>query len=194
MVVRTGVAAMMMPLALLGTGALPARADVRPLPSGSEPVLALGRFASYTPGQAAVTYDAKLVPAGAAAAVAYLPAADGHAYVQLRVHGLVPGHRYGAHVHANKCGAKGEDAGPHYQHVQDPVAPSTDPKYANARNEIWLDFTTDAQGAGAARADMDRRFTDRHPHSVVIHAEHTHTQPGHAGQAGPRLACIDVDF
>ncbi|WP_424536037.1 superoxide dismutase family protein [Sphaerisporangium viridialbum] len=194
MVVRNGLAAMLLPLALLDTGACFARAQAEPVRNSQEPVLALGRFAAYGAGQVAVTYDAKLVPTGAAAAVAYVPAGDALAYVQLKAHGLLPNRKYGAHVHNNKCGAKGEDAGPHYQHTQDPVTPSTDPKYANARNEIWLDFTTDAQGNAFSRSAMDRKFTDRHPHSVVIHTEHTHTGPGHAGQAGARLACIDVDF
>ncbi|MEU8266394.1 superoxide dismutase family protein [Sphaerisporangium sp. NPDC049002] len=194
MVVRNGVAAMLLPLALLDTGALVAKAQAEPVSTGSEPVLALGRFGAYVPGQVAVTYDQKLVPAGAAAAVAYVASGDALAYVQLKAHGLLPNRKYGAHVHNNKCGAKGDDAGPHYQHTQDPVTPSTDPKYANARNEIWLDFTTDAQGNGSSRAAMDRKFTDRHPQSVVIHAEHTHTGAGHAGQAGARLACVDVGF
>jgi Cu-Zn family superoxide dismutase len=194
MAVRTGVVAMLMPLALLETSTFFMDASAEPVRSSTEPVLVLGRFAPYAPGEVAITYDAKLVPAGAAAAVAYVPASDGHAYVLLRMQGLQPNRKYGAHVHANKCGAKGEDAGPHYQHVQDPVTPSTNPKYANSRNEIWLDFTTDARGTGSARSAMDRKFTDRHPQSIVIHAEHTHTQPGHAGQAGARLACVDVGF
>jgi superoxide dismutase, Cu-Zn family len=194
MVVRTGVAAMLMPLALLDTGTFLAKAQAEPIRAGAEPVLALGRFAPYVPGQVAVTYDPKLVPSGAAAAVAYLPSGDGVAYVQLAAHGLLPNRKYGAHVHNNKCGAKGEDAGSHFQHAQDPVTPSIDPKYANPRNEVWLDFTTDSSGNGFSRSAMDKKFTDRHPHSVVIHTEHTHTGPGHAGQAGARLACVNVDF
>ncbi|MET8144974.1 superoxide dismutase family protein [Sphaerisporangium sp. NPDC005288] len=195
MAVRAGVMAMVMPVTLLGGGAMAsARPQPEPLSRGPEPVLALGRFAGYGPGQTAVTYDPKLVPSGAAAAVAYVPTADGHASVQLRAQGLLPNRRYGAHVHTNACGSKGEDAGPHFQHVQDPKTPSTDPKFANPRNEIWLDFTTDGQGNGFSRAALERRFTDRRPHSVIVHADHTHTDPGHAGQAGARLACINVDF
>ncbi|GGK71479.1 hypothetical protein Sme01_26450 [Sphaerisporangium melleum] len=190
---RAGMMAMVIPLAVLSQGAVPAGPS-RERPS--EPVLVLGTFAGYKPGQVAVTYDPKLVPAGAAVAVAHVPPGEGAGTgsVQLRVQGLQPGRKYGAHVHTNACGAKGEDAGPHYQHMRDPVTPSVDPKYANPRNEIWLDLATDAQGNGASRAVMEQGFRDRHPHSVVIHAEHTHTGPGHAGQAGPRLACVNVDF
>jgi Cu-Zn family superoxide dismutase len=194
MAVRTGLVAMLMPFTLLDPGATLTKPDSVPIGRGSEPVLALGRFQSYTPGQAAVTYDPKTVPEGAAAAVAYLPAGEGRANVQLRVSGLVPNRKYGAHVHTNRCGPKPEDAGPHYQHQKDPVTPATNPKYANPRNEVWLDFTTDARGNGFAQTTQDWKFGDRHPHSVVIHTEHTHTEPGHAGTAGARLACINVDF
>ncbi|GII87426.1 hypothetical protein Ssi03_54160 [Sphaerisporangium siamense] len=184
-------------LAVLGTGAAApgAHSGHDPVrPAGQDPILTLGRFGPYTAGQHATTYDAKLVPPGAVAAVAYLPGADGHSVVQLRLHGLLPDHSYGAHVHMKPCGAKGEDAGPHYQHKQDPKSPSTDPAYANAGNEVWLDFTTDAHGDASARAALDWKFTDRHPRSIVIHAEHTHTGPGRAGTAGPRLACVTAEF
>ncbi|MEV6985669.1 superoxide dismutase family protein [Sphaerisporangium sp. NPDC051017] len=198
MAVRAGMVALLLPVTLLSTGAALPGAHGRQAPvrstSGQDPILALGRFGPYTAGQVATTYDQKLVPAGAAVAVGYLPGNDGHSIVQLRVNGLLPNHSYGAHVHMKPCGAKGEDAGPHYQHQQDPKTPSTDPKYANARNEVWLDFTTDAHGDASARSALDWKFTDRHPRSVVIHAEHTHTDAGHAGTAGPRLACVNADF
>ncbi|RCG32324.1 superoxide dismutase [Sphaerisporangium album] len=190
--------ALLLPVTLLSTGAAYSGAQSGRDPvrsaNGQDPIVALGRFGPYTSGQQAIAYDQKLVPAGAAAAVAYVPGSDGHSIVQLRVSGLLPNHSYGAHVHTKPCGAKGEDAGPHYQHNQDPVTPSTNPKYANARNEVWLDFTTDARGDASARSALDWKFTDRHPRSVVIHAEHTHTDAGHAGTAGPRLACVNAEF
>ncbi|WP_248958060.1 superoxide dismutase family protein [Sphaerisporangium perillae] len=194
MAVRAGVVAMVMPLTLLSAGAVSAERQSRPMSRDTDAVLALGRFGVYGPGQAAITYDPKLVPTDAAAAVAYVPAAGGGGSVQLRAQGLLPNRAYGAHVHTKSCGAKGDDAGPHYQHVQDPVTPSTNPKYANPRNEVWLDFTTDARGNGFSRSALEHGFGDRHPRSVIIHTEHTHTDQGHAGQAGARLACINVDF
>ena len=70
--------------------------------------------------------------------------------VTLAVTGLQPGRRYGAHAHTKPCGSDGKDAGPHFQFKPDPVSPSVDPAYANNVNEIWLDFTTNATGAGHA--------------------------------------------
>ncbi|WP_214409467.1 superoxide dismutase family protein [Sphaerisporangium fuscum] len=186
--VRVGVAAVVMPLAMVGAGAMPAGAAPDP-----EPVIAVGRFMPYSNDQTTITYDPKLVPSGATAGVAYLPGRDVSS-VRLQVQGLLPDRKYGAHVHTKRCGAKPEDAGPHYQHKQDPVTPSTDPRYANARNEVWLDFTTDAHGNASSVSTLNWKFTDRHPQSIVIHADHTHTDPGHAGTAGARLACISVNF
>ena len=78
----------------------------------------------------------------------------GRARSRLHVKGLEPDTEYGAHAHANAAAAStGADAGPHFQHVVDPVLPSVDPAYANPRNEIWLDLTTNAAGNGVAKAD-----------------------------------------
>lgn len=74
------------------------------------------------------------------------------------------------------------------------MKPSVDPVYANPRNEIWLDFSTDRLGTGFARSTVDWTFGARRAHSVVVHETHTHTNPGHAGTAGARLACLDVAF
>ncbi|GAA1519361.1 hypothetical protein GCM10009677_60820 [Sphaerisporangium rubeum] len=187
MAVREGVVALLVPLGLLTTPAT-APADERGM------ALAVGRFEPYAQGRDAITYDRKLVPAGAVAAVSYMPVGDGRTQVMLRTRGLLANHKYGAHAHVNTCGAKADDAGPHYQNMKDPKTPSTDPKYANPQNEVWLDFTTDAKGNGLATSAVAWRFTDRQAKSVVLHAEHTHTDAGHAGQAGPRLACLNVDF
>jgi superoxide dismutase, Cu-Zn family len=153
-----------------------------------------GTFTAYAPGTHAVTYRPDLVPAGARAHVFSLSAAHAGTTTMLVVAGLRPGRAYGAHAHAQPCGATGDAAGPHFQHAPDPVKPSVDPAYANPRNEIWLDFTTDRLGTGFARSAVDWTFDTRRARSVVIHETHTHTDPGHAGTAGPRLACLDVDF
>ncbi|MBE1500081.1 Cu-Zn family superoxide dismutase [Amycolatopsis lexingtonensis] len=153
-----------------------------------------GTFTAYAPSAHAVTYRPGLVPAGARAHVFSLSAAHAGTTTTLVVTGLRPGRAYGAHAHAQPCGATGDAAGPHFQHVPDPVKPSTDPAYANPRNEIWLDFTTDRLGTGFARSTVDWTFDARRPRSVVVHETHTHTDLGHAGTAGARLACLDVDF
>ncbi len=164
-------------------------------------VAASGTLASSGP---AFSYDATLAPVGATMRVDawYLP--SGHTVVVLRVRGLVPNREYGSHAHTNACGATGAVAGPHFQQVPQIPAPSAgppvvpiDPAYANADNEIWLDFTTDSKGRGWAIAVQDWQPSDRRPASVVIHLEHTHdgTDPTlPAGTAGARLACLSVGF
>lgn len=142
----------------------------------------------------ATTYDVALVPAGATGAVS-ATSGDGTTTVKLEVGGLLPDRTYGAHAHTKPCGAVGKDAGPHFQYLPDPVQPSVDPMYANPRNEIWLDLTTDATGAGTATSTVDWEFTaDRRAQAVIIHAMPTATEPGKAGTAGERPACITVKF
>lgn len=151
------------------------------------------KFESYSATAKAVTYDAK-VPSGAKVTVVSVPTIGGGTTVLLKLKGLLPNRAYGAHVHVKKCGAAPADAGPHYQNVVDPVQPSVDPAYANPRNEIWLDVHTDGNGFAYTSSTVDWQFTDQHAQSVVVHNEHTHTKPGEAGTAGPRLACVNVAF
>jgi Cu-Zn family superoxide dismutase len=152
-----------------------------------------GRFEKFSATAEAVTYDAK-VPEGAKVTVLGVPTVGGRTTVLLKLKGLLPNRAYGAHVHVKKCGAAPADAGPHYQNVADPVQPSVDPAYANPRNEIWLDVHTDGHGFAYTSSTVDWQFTERHAQSVVLHNEHTHTKPGEAGTAGPRLACVNVLF
>lgn len=145
-------------------------------------------------GGTGVTYDPVLVPVGSRGAVSAESGEEGTT-VTLAVRGLEPDHAYGAHAHSQPCGPTGDAAGPHFQHQADPVQPSVDPVYANPGNEIWLDLTTDASGAGTVTASVPWTFdADRRAGSVVIHAMPTATAPGEAGTAGPRAACISVDF
>jgi superoxide dismutase, Cu-Zn family len=142
----------------------------------------------------AITYDEGLVPAGARVAV-QSRSGEGTTTVMLAVRNLAPNRLYGAHVHSASCGERSEDAGPHFQYSVDPVQPSVDPTYANPQNEIWLDFTTDQIGAGSAESTVAWAFpANRRPGSVVVHAVQTSTEPGEAGTAGERVACISVDF
>lgn len=143
----------------------------------------------------AYTYDTALVPAGATAEVTS-STTDGATTTTLRVSGLVPDRAYGAHAHVRPCAPDaGAAAGPHYQFSQDPVTPSVDPAYANPQNEIWLDFTTDAQGNGEATSTVPWTFPeDRRAVAVVVHEKPTATHAGHAGTAGGRPACVTVDF
>lgn len=150
-------------------------------------------FVRYHNGATAVTYDPQLVPVGARALVRATTPGQRTA-VRLVVTGLVPQRQYGAHVHTNSCGSAPADSGPHYQHRVDPVSPSVDPAYANPRNEIWLDFTTNNKGTAVVFAEVEWQFTKRRAQSIVLHFAHTSTHQGHAGTAGARLACINVSF
>jgi Cu-Zn family superoxide dismutase len=140
-----------------------------------------------------VTYDVKRVPLGAKLSTGS-SVENGQTTVELKVSGLLPDTKYGSHVHTKPCGAKPADSGPHYQNEKDPVTPSVDPKFANAENEIWLDFTTDAQGAATGRATVKWEFRKGEANAVVIHASHTSTEHGKAGTAGDRLACLTAQF
>ncbi|MFJ3988552.1 superoxide dismutase family protein [Streptomyces sp. NPDC090032] len=133
----------------------------------------------------ALTYDMKLVPAGARIEVVQR-GGHGRVSVSVRVEGLVAGRAYGAQVHQGECGGDPAAAGGHYQHREDPVRPSRDPAYANPENEVWLGFTTDAQGAGAATARQGWEFRPGEARSVVLH--------GMPGGAGARIACFTVPF
>ena len=143
--------------------------------------------------QSGVTYDVKRVPLGSKMSVG-TSVADGRTTVELEVSGLLPNTKYGAHVHTKACGAKAADSGPHYQNEKDPVTPSVDPKYANAENEIWLDFTTDAQGGATGKDTVKWEFRKGDANSVVLHASHTSTEHGKAGTAGDRLACLTAQL
>lgn len=147
-----------------------------------------------TAPSAAMTYSPELVPAGARGAVR-ARSGGGITTVMLAVRGLQPEQLYGAHVHTEPCGTQPEDAGPRFQRTIDPDQPSVDPHYANPENEIWLDLTTDATGAGSAETTVAWEFPDdRRPGSVLIHATGTNTEPGVAGTAGAHAACITVEF
>jgi Cu-Zn family superoxide dismutase len=152
-----------------------------------------------SPYAAAAGGDPSLVPAGATARVQAVYNAAGDSIVTLHVTGLLPDRTYGAHAHLKPCGLTGAAAGPHYQFAVDPApGTSVDPKFANPRNEIWLDVHTDENGDGAAQTRVPWQFApDRRPGSVMIHASRTATGvrgDGVAGAAGTRLACVDVGF
>lgn len=184
---------------IAGAGPASASPDLPDLPSGEVNlggllVVSSGKFGEYSPGKLASTYDPKLVPNGSRATVLGSGLPTGGTTISLSVGGLVPDREYGVHLHSKPCGPTGDDAGPHFQDVPDPVQPSKDPKYANPENEVWMDFTTNQHGNAFTLANVDWQVGDRAKTSVVIHETHTHTHPGEAGQAGERLACINADF
>lgn len=162
-------------------------------PRGSGVAVTVARFATPDTATKAYTYDPALIAPGAAVMVVATPLRRSTKTL-LSVYGLVPNRTYGAHAHQRPCGAAPTDAGAHHQHVVDPNQPSVDPAYANPENEIWLDFTTDGHGRGEAMTRVAWQFGERRAGSIVLHEEHTHTEPGHAGTAGARLGCLTVPF
>jgi superoxide dismutase, Cu-Zn family len=175
-----------------------------PTPSASNPspahtVSLFGSGTLTTPSSTskAITYNPDLAPVGAALTAALIPSSDGSTTAELTVSGLLPNRGYAVHAHTKACGATGEAAGPHFQNHGDPAAtpqaPSTNPEYANPRNEIWLNVRTDTAGAGTSRTTVPFVLTDRVPGSIVVHeAMQTSTGPGEAGQAGARIACLTL--
>jgi superoxide dismutase, Cu-Zn family len=170
----------------------PSSSDQAPLTEGT----VTGTFLPYPESTRAITYDPKVVPAGATVQVTVSKTADG-ARVRLAVSGMVPKRAYGAHLHTRPCTSAPDQAGPHYQHNPDPKAaaspPSVDPAFANPRNEVWLDFTADTQGSATAAATEDWMFDEKSPpRSLIVHADQTRTAVGKAGTAGPRVACLTL--
>ena len=158
-----------------------------------------GTLTAPAPGSNAMTYNPALAPADAAILASVTP--HGYNYSRsvatLVVAGLLPNRSYAAQAHTNPCGATGQDAGLLYQNRIDPAArpdaASTDPRYTNSHNEIWLDVRTDASGEGTSQTTVPFGFTDRRPGSIVLsEATATGTGPGHAGEAGAPIACVTL--
>ncbi|MFE7140942.1 superoxide dismutase family protein [Streptomyces sp. NPDC057644] len=162
-----------------GGGGDPSRIDDAAAAGGSSWMRAAGVFSP--PGSFvrsdALTYDTRLVPAGARIEITQFTDPSG-TRVGARLRGLVPGRAYGMHVHTSPCGADPAAAGPHYQHRP---AATADPL-----NEVWLDFRTDEDGDGRAEAQHDWNFREGGARSVIIHDRQ--------GGAGERAACFTVPF
>ncbi|MEV4614504.1 superoxide dismutase family protein [Kitasatospora sp. NPDC049258] len=161
------------------------------LPSAAAPTVVAADFdpASAFVPPAAVSYAQDLVPYGSQVRVTVVRSA-GRTTVAVALAGVAPEHLFPAHVHTGRCGADPAASGPHYQHLADPVQPSTDPAFANGRNELRTEVRTDSTGAGRARTTVDWEFRPGSAHSVVLHAGEA--AAGRA--AGDRVACVNVDF
>ncbi|WP_067997114.1 superoxide dismutase family protein [Nocardia pseudobrasiliensis] len=159
-----------------------------------DPIVSEGTFGPWQEGAVAVTYDQTLAPAGSRARVV-LGGDDQRTTAILNVTGLLPNRVYGTHAHRNACGAKAADSGFHYQNVEDPNAKdkmSMDARYANPRNELWLDFTTDDHGNATQVVTVDWAFRPNQPGAIVLHEKKTDTTDGNAGMAGARVACLSI--
>ncbi|MFD1536642.1 hypothetical protein [Nonomuraea guangzhouensis] len=127
---------------------------------------------------AAIVYNRKLVPKGAQASLT-AESTGGKTVTSLVVEGLLPDHRYGAHLHVAPCGARPADAGAHFQHVAG---------RADASSEVWLDLKTDNSGAGRATAHHDWPLAGALPRSLVLHASAT----APSAPPAPRIACLTL--
>lgn len=132
------------------------------------------------------------VPAGSTARVQAVTTASGRTVVTLHVSGLPSNRDFGSHVHVLGCA--NNKAGGHYQNEVDPTPATPESEYANSDNEIWLDFTTDDDGNGSAQANVAWTLRPDGANAVVIHDRHTTIGDPGSGTAGPKLACLDVDF
>ncbi|GAB7183170.1 superoxide dismutase family protein [Kitasatospora sp. Ki12] len=171
-------AAALLPLALLA----PATSRVSVVEAAFDPATA---FVPPT----AVSYADDLVPYGSHVRVATDRSVPGRTVLTLTVSGLAPDHEFPAHLHTGSCGADPASSGPHYQHVVDPVQPSTDPAYANGRNELRLVLRTDGHGRGTATAAVDWQPRPGGARSLVLHAG----TPAGPHAAGDRVGCVKLD-
>ncbi|MGH3617150.1 MAG: superoxide dismutase [Pseudonocardiaceae bacterium] len=157
-----------------------------------------GTFTPPDPASKAITYNPSLAPPDAAVLASVTPSGYyPRTVATLVVAGLLPNRSYAAAAHTNACGTTGQDAGPYYQNRIDPAASpqaaSTNPRYANPRNEIWQDIRTDAAGQGTSQTTVPFGFTDRRPGSIELHeATATPTAPGQAGATGAPIACVTL--
>ena len=109
-------------------------------------------------------------------------ARDGGTDVRLMAGGLPANRTFGAHVHVAPCGTDPLASGGHYQHGTTGTL---------AQREVWLDFTTDADGRGVGVTHIPWLIAAGTAGSVVIHANPTNPT---TGAAGARLVCTDVPF
>jgi hypothetical protein len=125
-------------------------------------------------------------PTDGAWAVASASVAEGKTTVVLNVKGLdrsQAGRVLGAHVHVGPCVVgDGAAARGHYNSGAGGISPDT---------EVWLDFAVTGGGTGHATAIVPFEISPGTAHSIVIHRDPT---AAGSGSAGPRLACIPLEF
>ncbi|MFD7592731.1 superoxide dismutase family protein [Kitasatospora sp. NPDC059812] len=190
-------AAALLPLALLAPAAASSGAaapSVAAASSGSAASPVSVVEAAFDPATAfvpptAVSYADDLVPYGAHTRIVTDRSTAGRTVLTMTVTGLAPDHEFPVHLHTGSCGADPASSGPHYQDAVDPVQPSTDPAYANGRNELRLALRTDEHGEGTATASVPWQPRPGEARSLVMHAG-TPTGP-HA--AGDRAACVKLE-
>ncbi len=119
-------------------------------------------------------------------AVASATVANGQTVVVLNVKNLDradAGRTLGAHVHVGPCvSGNGAAAQGHFNSGAGGISTET---------EVWLDFQITGGGTGHAVAVVPFEIAPGTAHSIVIHRDPTAIG---TGAAGPRLACIPLEF
>ena len=156
-----------------------------PSPVMSGDGLTITGSGQFEPGtKNTIVYDRKLVPPGAQASVS-VESRGGTTISSLVVEGLLPDRAYGAPLHVGACGLKPTEAGAHFKESG---------AESSAKNEVWLDLKTSAEGLAYATSRNNWVLTDaRLPGSVVLHANPTTRTGPKAGEAGPRVACLSLN-
>ena len=164
----------------------------RPSTDAARTVTAQGRFAAAPATPA--TYDSALVPVGASATVNASEAAT-RTTVTLAVTGCRRPPLWRARPHqAVRRRREGRGAALPV-HARPGDAEAVRPRLRQQRERDLARLTTDAAGSGRATSTVPWAFpADRRAASVIIHAMPTSTEPGKAGGAGNRAACLTVGF
>jgi superoxide dismutase, Cu-Zn family len=127
-----------------------------------------------------------IVPGASASAQAF--DVEGKLRLVLDVSGFPASRTFGSHLHRLACDDPMK-AGGHYQHIPFPAGGmATDPMYANATNEAWLDFTTDAQGKAERELTVAWIPRAAEAKAIIFH----HMASGTGGVSGPKLACLPI--
>lgn len=113
--------------------------------------------------------------------------AGGKTRFVLSVTGLPANTTFGSHLHKLAC--NDTQAGGHYQNLLPPDG-GVPADVANNTNEVWLDFTTDATGAGKSETTVAWVPRAGGAKAIVIHAMKT----ADGGAAGAKLACTSMVF
>jgi hypothetical protein len=162
-------------LALLALAAMSALAACGSSDDSSGGTTAGGEEGAAVSGEFATLADA---PArySKLAGEAKLRRADGGTTVSIDLTGLQPRTPYIAHLHSGGCD-QADAGGPHFQFEK---GGSEEPP-----NEIHLQFTSDAAGAGGAEASSRREVPAGEAGSVVLHidTDHEMTARGDEGEA-----------
>ncbi|MFD5922364.1 superoxide dismutase family protein [Kitasatospora sp. NPDC058201] len=170
-------AAALLPLALLAPAAVP----VSTTDAAFDPATA---FVPPT----AVSHAPDLVPYGSHVRVVVDRSAPGRTVLTMSVTGVAADREFPVHLHTGPCGADPAASGPHYQDAVDPVRPSTDPAYANDRNELRLALRTDGHGDGTAATVVAWQPRAGEARSLVLHAGGPTDPTGARGRHGAQDA------